>query len=126
MTQHETEPMQDYPPIPVYIVQDLANRKSVRSASPNNFPLPAAGGLPVLVCPRDSRRAYVYLLNESGSSNIRFARLPGQLTNGGGALLPWPLSSYLRLSTQDELWAVGADTGTPTISVIQEYDRDEE
>lgn len=123
MSEHEHEPVLEINPIPVYIVQDSLD-DTQRSATPNNIILPPAGQIPVQICSRDGNRTHVYLLNESSSSNIRFSRHSGNLTNGGGALLPWPGNSYFKLSTQDELWAISADAGSPIISVIQEYDKE--
>lgn len=116
-------------PVPVYIVEDGGGGRALRSAAPRHFTVPAASGTnagdPVRVCGRDARRVRVLLLNEDTASNIRFAQRPSDLTAGGGALLPYPSSSYLALHTQDELWALSADTGTPLISVIQEFEREE-
>jgi hypothetical protein len=109
-------------PIPVYVVQDH-NQRVYRSAAPRHFTLPAAGGEPVRLCGRDLSRTAVLILNESGSSDIRFGQRPADLNNGGGALLPWPSNSYVRLTTQDELYAISKDSGTPAISVIQEFEQ---
>lgn len=121
-------PVKEKPtPIPVYVVQD-GLPSVLRSAAPRHFQLPAASGAaaadPVLICGRDKTRTAVLLLNESTSSDIRFAQRPADLNNGGGALLPWPGNSYLRLDTQDQLYAISKDTGTPIISVIQIFERE--
>ena len=114
-------------PVPVYIVQD-GQPDIIRSAAPRHFVLPAASGAnagdPVRICGRDETRTEVMILNESTSSDIRFAQRPSDLGNGGGALLPWPSNSYVTIKTQDELYAISKDTGTPTISVIQIFERD--
>lgn len=110
-------------PIPVYVVQD-GEPDIIRSAAPRHITLPASGGDPVLICGRDKTRTEVQLLNESTSSDIRFAQRPSDLDNGGGALLPWPGNSYLTIKTQDQLYAVSKDSGTPVISVIQIFERD--
>jgi hypothetical protein len=110
-------------PIPVYVVQD-GQPQVLRSAAPRHFVLPASTGDPVLIAPRDKTRTAVLLLNESTSSDIRIGQRPSDLGNGGGALLPWPSNSYLRIDTQDQLYAVSKDSGTPTISVIQIFERD--
>jgi hypothetical protein len=109
-------------PVPVTIVQQGDKGGSYRSAVPHSFVLHAAGLEPVRLCGRDQSRARVLLLNESTSSDIRFAMNISDLNEGDGALLPWPNNSYLPLTTQDELWAISADSGTPRISVIQEFD----
>jgi hypothetical protein len=77
----------------------------------------------VRLCGRDPNRVDIRLLNESTSSDIRFATRPADLATGGGALLPWPSNSYLHLATQDELYAISADTGSPKISVIQTFEQ---
>lgn len=110
-------------PVPVYIVEDNSGPAMYRSAAPRHFTLNASTGEPVRLCGRDPNRVRVMLLNESSSSNIRFGQRASDLTGGGGALLPWPNNSYVVLETQDELWAVSADSGTPIISIIQEFDR---
>jgi hypothetical protein len=114
------------PPVPVYVVEMGDNGGMYRSSAPRSFLLPAASGAaagdPVRLCGREATRRRILLLNESTSSDIRFAQRPSDLNGGGGALLPWPGNSYLTLHTQDELWAVSADTGTPKISIIQEFD----
>ena len=47
------------------------------------------------------------------------------LTAGGGALLPWPNSSYTWLETQDELFATTvSSTLSVTMSIIEEFDRE--
>ena len=122
--QPPNTPVTDRPaPIPVYLVQD-SKPEVVRSAAPHHFVLQASTGEPVRLCGRDLTRSSVLLLNESTSSDIRFAQRPADLGNGGGALLPWPSNSYLRLETQDELYAISKDSGTPTISVIQVFERE--
>jgi hypothetical protein len=130
-TIHNAPPQHHQPvdkphPIPVYVVQD-SGPTVIRSAAPRHFTLPAASGAaagdPVRICGRDHTRTEVMLLNESTSSDIRFAQRPDDLTNGGGGLLPWPANSYVTVKTQDELYAISKDTGTPTISVIQIYER---
>lgn len=109
-------------PVPVRIVESRS--PSVRrTSSHRTFGVPAAGGEPVRLCGLDTNRVNILLLNESTSSNIRFAQSPRDLNNGGGSLLPWPGNSYIKLETQDELYAISADTGTPIISVIQEFEQ---
>jgi hypothetical protein len=109
-------------PIPVFVVAD-EHARVLRSAAPRHFQLQASTGDAVRICGRDRTRTEVQLLNESTSSDIRFAQRPSDLVNGGGALLPWPGNSYLSLKTQDELYAISKDSGTPTISVIQVFER---
>lgn len=110
-------------PVPVYIVETASPPEVMRSAAPHHFQLQASTGEGVRLCGRDRKRVRIGLLNESTSSNIRFAKDLRDLTNGGGSLLPWPSNTYLFLTTQDELWGISADSGTPVVSVIQEYDQ---
>lgn len=110
------------PPIPVYVVQDH-NSAVFRSSAPHHFALPASTGDAVRLCGRDPNRVRVLLLNEDTSHDIRFAKSVADLNNGGGALLSHLGTSYLQLTTQDELYALAADSGTPTISVIQEFEQ---
>jgi hypothetical protein len=109
------------PVVPVRIIQ--AASTTLRSAAPHHFVLNAVGGEPKRVCGTDPNRVEVLLLNEDSSSTIRFGALYGDLSGGGGALLQKSMTSYLRLSTQDELWAISTDSGTPTLSIIQVFDR---
>jgi hypothetical protein len=110
-------------PVPVYVVQD--DRNSVlRAAYPHHFLAPAnAGADPVRLCGRDPGRTAVLLLNEDSSNAVRFAQRPSDLNGGGGALLPNAMSSYLRIDTQDELYAMSATGTAATLSVIQITER---
>lgn len=110
------------PAIPVYIVEEAGGSRPLRSAAPRSVQLGAAGGQSVRLCGKDPSRKNVLILNESSSSDVRFGQRPGDVEAGTGALLPWPGNSYLRLSTQDELWAISADAGTPAVSVIEEFE----
>lgn len=110
-------------PVPVYIVQNESGPDIVRDSAPHHIQLQASTGEAVRLCGRDRTRTRILLLNESTSSNIRFAQTPRDLTNGGGALLPWPANTYLQLSTQNELWGISADSGTPIVSIIQEFEQ---
>jgi hypothetical protein len=109
-------------PIPVFVVQD-ANNDVLRSAAPRNVTVPGNGSDPIRLCGRDQTRTAVYLLNESTAQNIRFAQTLADLTNGGGALLPWPTNSYQKFDTQDELWAISTSGTAATVSVVQVFER---
>lgn len=111
-------------PVPVFIVEEAGGENTFRSSAPHHFTVPANTSDPVRVCGRDLTRSRLLLLNEDTATNIRFAQTPGDLVAGGGALLPWPTNSYLTLQTQDEIWVLSAGTGTPLISVIQEFERE--
>lgn len=110
-------------PVPVYLVED--DRQHVyRTAAPHSISVPGQGSDPVRLCGRDRSRSVVMLLNESTTTDVRFAQRPSDLNNLGGALLPYPANSYLKLDTQDELWAVSATVGTAaSVSIIQVFER---
>lgn len=109
-------------PIPVFLVQDH-NKDVYRTASPRHFVLNPSTGDAQRICGRDPSRARVLILNESTTGDLRFARLIADLNGGGGALLSHLSTSYLALTTQDELYAISADGSSPTISVIQEFEQ---
>jgi hypothetical protein len=113
-------------PIPVRVVEDHQG-DSYRSAAPHRITVPANTGTdPVRLCGRDPSRLEILLLNEgaAGTSNIRFAQRIADLNLGGGALLPAASNSYLRLRTQDDLYAVSNDGTAATISIIQVFEQD--
>ena len=109
-------------PVPVRIVQERAPVIR-RTSSHRKIGLQASTGEAVRLCGLDPNRVNVLILNESSSSDVRFAQTPRDLNNGGGTLLPWPSNSYIKLETQDELWAISADSGTPYVSVLQEFEQ---
>ncbi len=110
-------------PIPVFVVED-AHRDVLRSATPRSIAVPGTGSDPIRLCGIDGGRSEVMLLNESTSTDVRFAQRISDLNNGGGALLPWPTNSYQKIKTQDALWAVSATATAAKVSVIQVFERD--
>jgi hypothetical protein len=110
-------------PIPVFLVEDH-NRNTVRSAAPYHITVPGNTADPVRLCGRDPGRTAVLLLNESTAQNVRFAQTLRDLTNGGGALLPWPTNSYQKIETQDELYALSTSGTAATVSIIQVFEKD--
>jgi len=110
-------------PIPVFLVED-AHDDVLRTAAPHNITVPANTAEPVRLCGRDTGRSEVMLLNESTTTDIRFAQRQSDLNNGGGGLLPWPSNSYLKIRTQDELYGLSASGTAATVSVIQVFERD--
>jgi hypothetical protein len=117
-------PIERPAPIPVFVVQD-AHNSVLRSAAPHSITVPVNTSDPVRLCGRDTGRSAVMLLNESTSTDVRIAQRPSDLNNGGGALLPWPGNSYLKIPTQDELWAVTASSSTTAaVSIIQVFERE--
>jgi len=121
--QHAAPPARPVP-VPVYVVAEGAGPSTFISASPRHVQLQATGGDPVRVCGRSPKRNRIGLLNESTSNDIRYAVNVGDLSTGGGALLPWPSNSYLWLQTQDELYAVSAGAGTPLLSIVEEFEQE--
>lgn len=109
-------------PVPVRIVQD-GRVATLRTSSHRNFAVQASTGEAVRLCGQDHNRVDLRLLNESATSAIRFAERASDLIGGHGTLLPSSMSSYLSLDTQDELWAISADSGTPAISIIQVFEQ---
>lgn len=111
-------------PVPVYIVADQDTTDTWTTGTMRHITTPNTSNDPpwVRVAGRNPKRVELLLMNESSSSDIRLAQRPSDLQNGGGALLPWPANSYLKLKTQDEVYAVSADTGTPLLSIIEVFD----
>lgn len=109
------------PAIPVRIVETASSTR--RAATGRHFSVNATGGEPTRLCSIDRERVAVLLLNEDASSNVRIADSQGALAGGAGALLMKSMTSYLRIDTQGEVWAVSADSGTPAVSIIQVFDR---
>lgn len=111
-------------PIPVFVVQD-AHNDVLRDAAPYHVTAPVNTAEPIRLCPQDASRAEVMLLNESTTTDVRIAQRPADLNNGGGALLPWPSNSYLKIRTQGQLYALSGSSGTAaTVSVIQVFERE--
>lgn len=117
------QPRERPQPIPVFIVED-AHNNVLRDSAPHSITVPANTAQPVRLCGVDKGRSEVMLLNESTSSDIRFAQRPSDLNNGGGALLPWPANSYTKIRTQGELYALSASGSAAALSVIQIFERD--
>jgi hypothetical protein len=110
-------------PIPVFVVED-AHNDVLRSAAPRKITVPGNAAEAVRLCGIDPSRSEVMLLNESTSTDVRFAQRISDLNGGGGALLPWPANSYQKIKTQDELYALSATGTAATVSVIQVFERD--
>lgn len=109
-------------PVPVYLVTRGSGTRVVTSA-PRHITVPATGD-PVRLCGLDLNRRQILLLNESTSNDVRFAQRLADLNNGGGALLKSNVTSYLKMSTQDELWAISANGTAATVSIIQEFEQE--
>jgi hypothetical protein len=122
--QYYEAPRKPVIPIPVRIVE-TQNDIVFRSAAPYNLVLNPQGtpSGETRICGRDPKRHHVMILNESSAHNFRIAQRPTDLNNHGGALIPWPSNSYVKIYTQDELYAISDDTGSPQVSIIQVFDQ---
>lgn len=106
-------------PIPVIVVPSERAGVSYRTAAPRRTTVPANTLDPIVLCGRDPDRVQVLLLNEDPANAVRFAATPADLTGGEGSLLPAGMGSYLRLPTQESLYALSATGTAATVSVIQ-------
>jgi hypothetical protein len=130
-TTHDPAPALDRPsghpvaPVPVTIVQEGRDIRSLRTTSERRYVVPAFGGAdPIRLIGRNSDRVQVLLLNEDATHHIRLSKtIAGLQIQHFGAVLPATTSSYLKLKTQDELYAISDDSGTPAISIIEEFER---
>ncbi len=115
-------------PVPVYVVDLGAGPKPRAAVALRHITVPAAGTEPVPICGADLTRALVQLLNEDSTHNCRFgplAVLQWDAANSkvtGGARLPANATGYTVVRTQAPLYAVSEDSGTPSISIILEYE----
>lgn len=109
-------------PIPVWVVEQPDRGAVYRTASPRHLTVPDNTQDPIPLCGRDPDRVQIMLLNEDPANGVRFAVTPGDLVDGGGALLPAGMGSYLRMPTQDSIYAISATGTAATISVIQVWD----
>lgn len=113
------------PPVPVIVVEDGRGIRSLRSSSHRRYALPLAGTEPIRLCGRNSDRVQILLLNEDDATGGRFAQSIADLISpDSGSLLPSAMGSYLRLTTQDELYAVSeAPDMSPYVSIIEVFDK---
>lgn len=120
--QYYTETPTPVRPIPVYVVEQKDNNAVYRSAYPRKITVPVNASDPVRLCGRDPDRVELLLLNEDSANGVRFAADLAGLGNGGGSLLPPAMGNYLRLRTQDTLFAL-SNTGTAaTVSIVEVFD----
>lgn len=122
---HLEKPLERPVAVPVYIVEAEGGSSVIRCAYPRHITVPNSAADPVRICGRNGNRNRIGLLNEDTATNIRFAQRPSDLGNGGGALLPWPNTSYMWFETQDELYAVTvSSTLSVVMSVIEEFSQE--
>jgi hypothetical protein len=118
------KPAERPPAVPVYLVEGEGGPSVIRSAHPRQVVIPNNASDAQLLCGRNPNRVRVGLLNEDTATNVRFGNSPGELSNGAGALLPWPTNSYLWLETQDRLYALTTSaTLSVTVSVVEEFEQ---
>jgi hypothetical protein len=120
--QYYTPQAQPARPIPVYVVENEDKTPVYRSAAPRNIPIPATGGQPVSICGRDPKRVELLILNETNTT-VRIGQTYNDASGGLGALLPASMTSYLKLKTQDTLYAMSTSSTAATLSVIQVFDQ---
>jgi hypothetical protein len=113
-------PVAQVPPVPVIVVEDGRDVRSLRTSSHRRYQVPAAGTEPIRLCGRNTARKSVMLLNEDSAHNARFSQTIADLVAANsGSLLVAGAKGYLELDTQDELYAVADDTNTPYVCVIE-------
>jgi hypothetical protein len=106
--------------VPVRIVQGVKSRV-IRVSSVDSITVPGntANNVPVRICNIDLNRVQLQLLNEDTANDVRVGQREDLIT-GKGALISHFTNSYLRLHTQDEMFALGAGTAAVKLSVITE------
>lgn len=107
-------------PIPVYVVEEQTQNQVYRAATAKQMKAPA-GADPAPICGRDPERIQVLLLNEDTNA-VRIAQTVADLGSNGGAILPASMTSYLRLPSQDHLYAYSPVGSAITLSVIQIFE----
>ena len=125
-----TKPAEPRPviPIPVYVVEGPeAGGRALLRAVVRRLTLPAVGSAdPIQVAGQDSTMKKIRILNEDTSHAGRWAHELSNLVSLQGALIPISPAAgqrtYLEIETQDSVYAISNDSGSPIISVIIEYD----
>ena len=99
--------------VPVYIVESAEGNVRRETAMDSVLVSGTALGAvdPVRLCNRDDNRVEIHLLNEDAANNVRIGSYT-ELSELRGAMLPAVTNSYLKLPTQDELFAIPAVAGT--------------
>lgn len=115
-------------PVPVYVVDSGGGPRPRARVAYHHITAPAAGNEPVSVCGADLSRALVQVLNEDSTHNARIGELSDLTYDAqnskvtGGARLPNSATGYTVIRTQAPLYIVSEDSGTPSVSIILEYE----
>lgn len=126
---HYQKPREKPTPVPVYVVDSPGQgSKPLHTMAGDHFTVPAKTADPIRIAGRDLDRSEIMILVETaaGSSGaapqgIRIDHEVGNLTNGGGILIPAGTGSYQRFHMCDELFAVSTDASACTVSVAYLY-----
>lgn len=115
------------PPVPVYVVENPNSQATVIDSSMRRYTVPATGSEPIHLVGTNSDRVEIKLLNEDSSHNILVGYDKASVQNGTTSVctLPKSMSSYLTLPTKKDLWVISADSGTPIISAIETFERND-
>lgn len=126
---HYKQPPQKPTPVPVYMVDSPGQgSRPLHTMAGDHFTVPAKTADPIRIAGRDLNRSEIMLLVETpaGSSGaapqgVRIDHEVGNLTAGGGILIPAGTGSYQRFHMCDELFAVSTDASACTLSVAYLY-----
>lgn len=119
-SQHQVSPAHLHDAVPVYIVETADKGTTRRGMTADSILVTTLGSDPTRLLNRDERRTRALLLNEDASTNVRIGTR-SELAENRGAMLPAVTNTYMRLETQDELWAATVSaTLTARVSVIIE------
>ncbi len=107
--------------VPVRIVETEDRVLLRRETITRSITIPPQGTEAARICNIDRSRVSIHLLNEDAVTNIRFSNVLSQLAENKGSYLPAITNSYLKLTTQGELWAVtDSTTLSANLSIIVE------
>jgi hypothetical protein len=108
------------PPVPVYLVSRPNAEDQITDWSPRRLAAPATGTEPVHLVGKNSDRVQLLLLNEDASHHILISNeKAGIVQTTSAVLLPKGMTNYLKFPAQTDIWIISADSGTPTVSVIE-------
>lgn len=116
-------------PVPVYVVDTPGQGgRPLHTLAGDKFTVPAKTSDPIRVAGRDLDRTEILFLVETAQGaggaapqGVRIDHEVGNLTVGGGFLIPAGTTSYQRFHCNDELFAVSTDASACTLSVVYLY-----